>query len=82
MINTAIQTQIKRKFQTGWRYYNKKLQEANIPERLLGRGPQFQPQEEVWKPESESEPEPESELEWESEWKPKIPRKKCKWEST
>ena len=39
---------------------------------------QFQPQEDVWKPEAESEPESESEPEWESEWRPKIPRKKYK----
>ena len=52
------------------------LQEANITKRLLGHGPQFQSQEEVWKPEPESKPE------LESEWKPKIPRKKYKWEST
>ena len=85
MINTAIRTQRKiRTLPTGWGYFNQKLQEANIPERLLGRGPQFQPQEEVWKPEPKSEPdsEPEPESEPESEWKPKIPRKKYKWEST
>ena len=85
LINTAMRTQRKiRKLPTSWGYFNQKLREANIPERLLGCGPQFQPQEEVWKPEPESEPEPEpeSEPEWESEWKPKIQRKKYKWEST
>ena len=92
MINTAIWTQRKiRKLPTGWEYFNQKLQEANIPERLLGRGPQFQPQQEVWKPEPKPEPEPEpeselesdpeSELESESEWQTKTPRKKYKWES-
>ena len=40
---------------------------ANIPERLLGRGPQFQSQEEVWKPELKSEPDSEPEFEPESE---------------
>ena len=89
LINTAIRTQRKiRKLPTGWGYFNQKLQEANIPERLLGHGPQFQPQEEVWKPEPEPEPEseldslPESEPESESEWQTKTPRKKYKWEST
>ena len=85
LINTAIQTQRKiRKLPTAWENFNQKLREANIPERLLGRGPQFQSQEEVWKPEpkSERDSEPESESRPESEWKPKIPRKKYKWEST
>ena len=83
LINTAIRTQRKiRTLPTGWGYFNQKLQEANIPERLLGRGPQFQPQEEVWKPEPKSEPDSEPESEPESESKPKIPRKKYKWEST
>ena len=80
-----MQTQRKiRKLPTGWGYLNQKLQEDNIPQRLLGHGPQFQPQEEVWKPELEPEPESEleSEPESESEWKSKIPRKKYKWEST
>ena len=76
LINTAIWTQRKiRKLPTGWGYFYQKLREANIPERLLG-GPQFQPQQEVWKPEPEFEPE--SEPKPESEWKPKIPRKKYK----
>ena len=52
-----------------------------MPERLLGRGPQFQPQE-VWKPKPEPESAPESEPESESEWQTKTPRKKYKWEST
>ena len=40
LINTAIQTQRKiRKLPTGWGYFNQKLREANIPVRLLGRGP-------------------------------------------
>ena len=85
LINTTIRTQRKRKkLPTGWGYFNQKLQESNIPERLLGRGPQFQMQEEVWKPEPKSEPdsEPESEPEPEPGWKPKIPRKQYKWEST
>ena len=86
--NTAIRTQRKiRKLPTGWGYFNQKLREANIPERLLSRGPQFQPQV-VWKPEPEPEPEsdtesePETETESESEWQTKTPRKKYKWEST
>ena len=77
LINTGIRTKRKiRKLPADWGYFTQKLQEANIPERLLGRGLQFQPPEEVWKPEPESELESESEPEWESEWKPKIPRKK------
>ena len=76
LINMAIRTQRKiRKLPTGWGYFNQKLQEANIPERLLGRGPQFQPQE-VWKPEPEPESEPQSELESESEWQNKDSKKK------
>ena len=82
----AIQMQRKiRKLLTSWEYFNRKLQEANMPERLLGHGPQFQKQEE-WKPEPEyeveSEPESEQESEQdaepesETEWKPKNPRKK------
>ena len=40
LINMAIRTQRKiRKLPTGWGYFNQKLREANIPERLLGRGP-------------------------------------------
>ena len=82
LINMAIRTQRKiRKLPTGLGCFNQKLQEANIPERLLGRGPQFQPQE-VWKAEPKPESEPESELESESEWQTKTPRKKYKWEST
>ena len=81
LINTAIQTKRKiRKFPTGWEYFNQKLQEANIPERLLGRDPQFLSQEEEWKLELKSKPE--SEKEWEPEQKPKNPIKKYKWEST
>ena len=63
LINTAIRTQ--RKLPTLIKSYK----------RLIGRGPQFQLQEEVWKPEPESEPESES------KWQPKPPKKKYKWES-
>ena len=42
LINMAIRPHRKiRKLPTGWGYFNQNLQEANIPERLLGRGPQF-----------------------------------------
>ena len=54
LINTAVSNAEK----------NKKtlIKSFNIPERLLGHGPQFDIQEEVWKPE------PESQSEWELEW--------------
>ena len=75
LINTAIRTQRKiRKLPTGWGYFNQKLQEANILEKSLGHGPQFQPQEEVWKPEPESD--------GNQNGNQRFQEKKYKWEST